>query len=81
MAGKVKRAVEKALHRNTFTADQSIRVLTRGRLVVLAGEVDCEDLIYEAVATAEAVSSLLVVHNRLTVCESERERELEKALC
>ena len=58
-----------ALKRNEFTANQPIRVLVKGRTVVLRGIVEQEDLIYEAVATVESISSLLRVYSQLTVAE------------
>jgi osmotically-inducible protein OsmY len=67
MSAKLKAAVIAALNRNTFTADQPIEVYARGRHVFLMGSVEREDLIYEAIATAETVSPLIVVHNRLLV--------------
>lgn len=67
MPNKIKSAVKRALHRNTFTANQPVEVLVRGVHVFLVGSVESEDLIYEAIATAETVSPLIVVHHRLKV--------------
>lgn len=75
MQNKIKEAVEAALRRNTFTAHQPIEVEVRGRHVILNGEVNHEELVYEAIATAEAVSYQLVVHNRLSVREPVVEME------
>lgn len=63
-----------ALKRNEFTANQPIRVLVKGRKVVLRGTVEHEDLIYEAVATVESISSLLQVYSRLAVAEKVAEK-------
>ena len=69
MERKIKLLAIAALKRNEFTADQPIRVLVKGRTVVLRGSVENEDLIYEAVATVESISSLLRVYSLLTVAE------------
>lgn len=70
MEEKIKRAVEKALRRNTFTAEELIKVSVQGRVVILTGSVSQEDLIYEAVATAEAVSSKLRVYSSLEISDT-----------
>ena len=57
----------RALKRNTFTADEPIRVVLRGHDVVLYGLVSDPDLIPEAVATVEAVAPFLMVYTRLRV--------------
>lgn len=67
MAIKVKDAVKIALQRNSFIATQEIEVKTKGYIVVLKGEVDSHELVFEAIATAESVSPLLDVRSRLTV--------------
>lgn len=67
MEEKIKRAVRKALTRNTFTANENITIVVQGRVVILTGSVRHEDLIYEAVATAEAVHPKLRVYSDLTV--------------
>jgi osmotically-inducible protein OsmY len=67
MEEKIKRAVLYALHRNNFTANEAIEVIVKGRVVILTGSVRHEELIYEAVATAEAVSSKLRVYSNLEV--------------
>ena len=67
MEEKIRRAVETALKRNTFTANENIDVIVQGRVVILTGIVRQEDLIYEAVATAESVSSKLRVYSNLEV--------------
>lgn len=67
MEEKIKQAVKTALRRNTFTANEDIDVVVQGRVVILAGTVRYEDLIYEAVATAESVSSKLRVYSNLEV--------------
>jgi osmotically-inducible protein OsmY len=67
MEEKIKRVVEAALQRNTFTADQPIEISVRGRVVILTGSVSHEDLIYEAVATAESVSPKLRIYSSLKV--------------
>lgn len=59
--------IERALRRNTFTADQDIFVVVRGDDVWLVGWVAHPDLIPEAVATVEAVSPLINVFSRLQV--------------
>lgn len=59
--------IVRALKRNTFTADQPIRVVVRGNDVVLYGSVVHADLIPEAVATVEAVAPFLNVYSRLRV--------------
>jgi len=59
--------IVRALKRNTFTADQPIRVVVRGNDVVLYGTVVHSDLIPEAVATVEAVAPFLNVYSRLRV--------------
>lgn len=67
MEEKIKRAVKTALNRNTFTASEDIDVVVQGRVVILTGVVSYDDLIYEAVATAESVSSKLRVYSNLEV--------------
>ncbi|MCI0710613.1 MAG: BON domain-containing protein [Chloroflexi bacterium] len=67
MEERIKRAVTRALQRNTFTANQAIDIIVQGRVVILAGEVGNEDLIYEAVATAESVHPKLRVYSDLVV--------------
>lgn len=67
MEERIKRAVNKALQRNTFTANQAIDIIVQGRVVILAGEVATEDLIYEAVATAESVHPKLRIYSDLIV--------------
>ena len=67
MEEKIKRAVKTALKRNTFTATENIEVVVQGRVVILTGIVGHDDLIYEAVATAESVSSKLRVYSNLEV--------------
>lgn len=67
MENKIIKAVEAALKRNTFTASEDIKVSVQGRVVILTGTVSQEDLIYEAVATAEAVSPRLRVYQSLDV--------------
>ncbi|PJF40440.1 MAG: hypothetical protein CUN55_12715 [Phototrophicales bacterium] len=67
MAIKVKDAVRAALQRNAFTANLPIEIKTKGHIVVLKGEVDSHELIFEALATAESVSPLLDVRCRLKV--------------
>lgn len=67
MAVKVKDAVKAALQRNTFTANLPIEVKTKGYIVVLKGEVESHEQVFEALATAEAVSPLLDVRCRLAV--------------
>jgi osmotically-inducible protein OsmY len=69
MERKIKLLAIAALKRNEFTANQPIRVLVKGRTVMLRGTVEQEDLIYEAVATIESISSLLRVYTQLTVAE------------
>jgi len=59
--------IVRALKRNTFTADQAIRVVVRGDDVLLYGTVAHPDLIPEAVATVEAVAPFLNVYSRLRV--------------
>lgn len=59
--------IERALQRNTFTANQGIRVVVRGDNVWLIGWVTHADLIAEAVATVEAVTPLINVYSRLKV--------------
>ncbi len=59
--------IERALKRNTFTANQMIRVHLRGDAVLLYGSVDHMDLIAEAVATVEAVAPFLRVYSHLRV--------------
>lgn len=79
MERKIKLLAIAALKRNTFTADQPIRVLVKGRTVVLRGTVENDDLIYEAVATVESISSLLRVYSQLTVAERVSESKAEVA--
>jgi osmotically-inducible protein OsmY len=69
---KIKRAVYAVLKRNTFTADQLIRVKVRGRQVLLVGYVKDEDLVYEAVATVESLHPALEVFSALKVGEPVR---------
>ncbi|MBN2306208.1 MAG: BON domain-containing protein [Anaerolineae bacterium] len=57
----------RALKRNTFTADQPIRITVSGVNVVLKGSVDHPDLIPEAVATVESVAPFLRVYSQLRV--------------
>lgn len=57
----------RALQRNTFTANQPIRVVVRGNNVLLHGSVMHSDLIPEAVATVEAVAPFLHVYSYLQV--------------
>jgi hypothetical protein len=59
--------IERALKRNTFTADQPIYVLLLGEDVLLYGSVNHADLIPEAVATVEAVAPFLRVYSHLRV--------------
>lgn len=59
--------IERALQRNTFTADQRIRVVMCGETVWLVGTVTHADLIAEAVATVEAVAPFIHVYSRLKV--------------
>ena len=59
--------IERALKRNTFTANQPIRVLVLGEDVLLYGTVNHADLIPEAVATVEAVAPFLRVYSHLRV--------------
>lgn len=67
MEEKIKRAVKTALNRNTFTAEENIEIVVQGRVVILTGTISHEELIYEAVATAESVSSKLRVYSNLEV--------------
>lgn len=67
MAVKVKDAVKAALQHNSFTANLPIEVKTKGYIVVLKGEVESHEMVFEALATVEAVSPLLDVRCRLTV--------------
>ncbi|MCB9436799.1 MAG: BON domain-containing protein [Anaerolineales bacterium] len=67
MKAKITAAVLAALKRNTFTASLPIHVQVDGRQVTLIGEVDREDLVFEAIATVESVSSALRVKSQLTV--------------
>lgn len=67
MKAKITTAVLAALKRNTFTANQPIHVQVKGRQVILIGEVEREDLVFEAIATAESVSPALRVISQLTV--------------
>lgn len=69
MENKIRQAVEYALRRNTFTANEGINVRVQGRVVILTGFVSHEDLIYEAVATAESVSPKLRVYSGLQVVD------------
>ncbi len=59
--------IVRALQRNTFTANQPIRVVVRGNDVLLHGWVSHSDLIPEAVATVEAVAPFLYVYSYLKV--------------
>jgi osmotically-inducible protein OsmY len=59
--------IVRALQRNTFTANQPIRVVVRGNDVLLHGSVNHSDLIPEAVATVEAVAPFLNVYSNLSV--------------
>jgi len=59
--------IERALKRNTFTADQPIRVQLRGEAVLLIGSVSHSDLVAEAVATVESVAPFLRVYSCLRV--------------
>jgi hypothetical protein len=59
--------IERALKRNTFTANEPIRVLLLGEDVLLYGAVSHSDLIAEAVATVEAVAPFLQVYSHLRV--------------
>lgn len=59
--------IVRALHRNTFTADQPIKVTVHGHVVILSGSVSHADLIPEAVVTVEAIASFLTVISRLRV--------------
>jgi hypothetical protein len=59
--------IERALKRNTFTANQPIRVLLVDETVLLYGTVNHADLIPEAVATVEAVAPFLRVYSHLRV--------------
>jgi hypothetical protein len=63
--------IVRALQRNTFTADEPIKVVLRGYDVVLRGTVSHPDLILEAVATVEAVAPFLNVYSRLRVRRTE----------
>jgi hypothetical protein len=62
--------IVRALQRNTFTADQLIRVTLHGHNVILRGVVDHPDLIPEAVATVESVAPFLYVYSQLRVRRS-----------
>ena len=64
---KIRRAIKAALQHNTFTASEPIDVVVQGRVVILTGAVSHDDLIYEAVATAEAVSAKLRIYSNLEV--------------
>lgn len=75
MAKKVKLAVLDALKKNAFIAEQPIHVKSKGNIVVLIGEVESEDLIFEAIATAEAVHPLLDVYSKLTINKAESKAE------
>ena len=70
MKEKIRRAVQAALTQNTFTANEAIKVNVQGRVVILTGSVSQEELIYEALATAEAVSSKLKVYASLDVVDT-----------
>lgn len=59
--------ISRALQRNTFTAQERIKVALRGNNVILYGTVSHPDLILEAVATVEAVAPFLHVYSRLRV--------------
>jgi len=59
--------IVRALQRNTFTAEQPIRVRLRGCVVLLEGSVSHPDLIPEAVATVESVAPFLRVYSRLRI--------------
>jgi osmotically-inducible protein OsmY len=72
---EIKLLVLAALRDNLFTASEPIQVHIRGRHVFLTGAVAREDLMYEAILTAESVSDLLLIHNRLQVREAAPQRE------
>ena len=59
--------IVRALKRNTFTANEAIRVVVRGQNVILQGTVSHPDLIPEAVATVESVASFFNVYSQLRV--------------
>ncbi len=59
--------IERTLQRNTFTANQRIRIVMCGENVWLVGTVSHADLIAEAVATVEAVAPFINVYSRLKV--------------
>jgi hypothetical protein len=59
--------IVRALKRNTFTADQPVRVVVNGCHVLLHGTVSHPDLIPEIVATVESVAPYIMVHSRLRV--------------
>ena len=63
----IKLLVLAVLKQNAYTAEQPIQVHVRGRNVLLTGSVANEELVYEAVVTAESVSELLCVYHRLQV--------------
>ncbi|MBN1565556.1 MAG: hypothetical protein JXA10_17055 [Anaerolineae bacterium] len=65
--GALHHLIERALKRNTFTADQPIYVLVVDDLVLLYGTVNHADLIPEAVATVESVAPFLRVYSHLRV--------------
>lgn len=71
MGKKLNLAVLKALNANEFLANQPIHVKSKGNIVLLMGEVEREDLIFEAVATTEAVHPLLEVYSKLTVASGQ----------
>jgi osmotically-inducible protein OsmY len=65
----IKLLIVAVLKQNAYTAEQPIQVHVRGRNVLLTGSVANEDLVYEAVVTAESVSELLRVYHRLQVVD------------
>lgn len=66
---RIYQAVIKALHLNPYTANEAIQVAIQGYVVILTGHVTDEELIYEAVATVEALSPKLEVYSELMVKE------------
>lgn len=71
MGKKLNLAVLKALNTNEFLASQPIHVKSKGNIVLLMGEVQSEDLIFEAVATTEAIHPLIQVYSKLTVAQTD----------